>query len=262
MRNIIKGALALGVAAAALATPASASHSWGNYHWARPGNPFTLKLGDNVDSNWDSYLAVASTDWSASTVLDTTIVAGGTTGRRCRATAGRIEVCNAAYGQNGWLGLASISANGDHITQATVKLNDSYYNMAQYNTPAWRQMVMCQEVGHDFGLDHQDTNQTNPNLGTCMDYTSNPSGPPSNLKPNQHDYDQLVTIYGHGDSSTTIGMGINGRVADIGDTPATWGRPVHFLRDGRPDTYMRLDGPGAVTLTHVVWAIGEGPRGR
>lgn len=262
MRSIIKGALALGVAAAALATPASASHSWGNYHWARPGTPFTLKLGDNVDSNWDSYLAVASTDWSASTVLDTTIVAGGTRPRQCRATAGRIEVCNAAYGQNGWLGLASISANGDHITQATVKLNDSYYNMAQYNTPAWRQMVMCQEVGHDFGLDHQDTNQTNANLGTCMDYTNNPSGPPSNLKPNQHDYDQLVTIYGHGDSGTTIGMGINGAVADIGDTPSTWGRPVRFLRDGRPEVYMRLDGPGRVTLTHVIWAQGEGPRGR
>jgi hypothetical protein len=29
----------------------------GNYHWARTSNPFTLKLGDNVSSAWDSYSA-------------------------------------------------------------------------------------------------------------------------------------------------------------------------------------------------------------
>ena len=30
-----------------------ADHSWGNYHWARTANPFTLKLGDNLTSNLD-----------------------------------------------------------------------------------------------------------------------------------------------------------------------------------------------------------------
>lgn len=260
MRTMIKGALALSVAAAALSTPASATHSWGSYHWARTSNPFNLKLGDDVDGSWDSYLAVASTDWTASAVLDTTIVAGSTRPRTCKATAGRVEVCNASYGQNGWLGLASISASGSHITQGTVKVNDTYFAMAQYNNPAERQMVMCQEIGHTFGLDHQDSTFDNPNLGTCMDYTNNPS---TNQHPNQHDWDQLVTIYGgHNDSSSTVGMVAGGKPADIGDTPATWGRPVRFLRDGRPDMYMRLDGPGQVTLTHVFWARGEGPRAR
>src|SRR5512143_779986 len=55
---------------------ASANHSWGGYHWARQANPFTLKLGDNVTSQWDSILGTTSSDWSQSTVLDTTIVAG------------------------------------------------------------------------------------------------------------------------------------------------------------------------------------------
>ena len=77
------------------------------------------------------------------------------------------------------------------------------FNTPTYNTPAWRQMVTCQEIGHTFGLDHQDENFNNPNLGTCMDYTSNPS---TNMHPNQHDYDQLVTIYSHLDSTTTVGM--------------------------------------------------------
>ena len=49
--------LALALAPFLLLTPerASASHSCGNYHWARTANPFTLKLGDNVSSAWDSW---------------------------------------------------------------------------------------------------------------------------------------------------------------------------------------------------------------
>ena len=53
-------------------------------------------------------------------------------------------------------------------------------------------MVMRQEVGHVFGLAHQDEDFNNPNLGTCMDYTGDPE---SNQHPNQHDRDQLDTIY-------------------------------------------------------------------
>ena len=46
------------------ALPASsiASHSWGNYHWARQANPFTLSLGDNVSAGWNWYLETASSE--------------------------------------------------------------------------------------------------------------------------------------------------------------------------------------------------------
>ena len=30
-----------------------------------------------------------------------------------------------------------------------MKLNDSYFNSAPYNTTVWRSLVMCQEVGHN-----------------------------------------------------------------------------------------------------------------
>lgn len=266
MKGINRGALALGVAVAALAVPASANHQWGSYHWARTSNPFTIKLGNNLTGAWvtGNYLGVASSDWSKSTVLDTAIVPGSSSSRKCAAVSGMVQVCNNTYGQNGWLGLASISASGSHITQGTVKLNDTYFNMAQYNNPAERQMVTCQEVGHTFGLDHQDTNQTNTNLGSCMDYTTNPLGPPDNEHPNQHDYDELVTIYSHLDSTTTIASAaaMPSMRPEIGDTPASWGRAVHFQHDGRPDTYLRVDGPNMVTLTHVYWADGEGPPSR
>src|SRR5437588_6711315 len=73
---------------------ASANHSWNGYHWARTSNPFTVKLGDNVSGLWDGMLTTVSSDWSQSTVLDTTIVAGGAKPRNCRPTSGRVEVCN------------------------------------------------------------------------------------------------------------------------------------------------------------------------
>ena len=54
------------VAALVVPSAASATHSWGSYHWARTNNPFTLKLGDNVSATWDPYLTTTSGDWSAS----------------------------------------------------------------------------------------------------------------------------------------------------------------------------------------------------
>jgi hypothetical protein len=103
------------------------------------------------------------------------VVAGRTSGKPCRPTPGRVEVCAAAYGANGWLGLARIWTNGDHITHATVKLNNTYFARAAYNTPAWRRYVMCHEVGHTFGLDHVNENDTDPNTGSCMDDTEGPT---------------------------------------------------------------------------------------
>ena len=246
-------ALAATAALATVATPgtAQADHSWGGYHWARTANPFTLQLGDNVNSSWDGYLATTSTDWSKSSVLDTVIVPGGTSPRTCKATAGRAEVCNAAYGFNGWLGLASISiTGGNHITQGTVKLNDSYFNTATYNTPAWRNMVMCQEVGHIFGLDHQDEAFDNPNLGSCMDYTNDPS---TNQHPNQHDYDQLESIYSHLDSTSTVGVTSSNR-PQVGNDASTWGTRVEGSRAAGHSTYVRDFGDGQRVVTFVTWA--------
>ncbi len=236
----------------------SANHSWGGYHWARTSNPFTIKLGDNVNTAWDAYLAQASSDWSVSDVLDTAIVAGGTRPKSCRPTSGRVEVCNAAYGGTGWLGVAQIWISGLHITQGTVKLNDTYFNTATYNTPAWRAMVTCQEVGHTFGLAHQDENFNNANLGTCMDYTSDPS---TNQHPNAHDYEELNIIYSHLDTTTTIGQTVNlpNAMTDVDYSgPQQWGRLMK--QQGNTAIYELDFGGGRKIVTFVVWADGE-PRG-
>ena len=237
---------------AGFATVAYANHSWGGYHWARTANPFTLKLGDNVSAIWDASLVSASSDWSLSNVLDTAIVSGGTNPKNCRPKAGRIEVCNSKYGNNGWLGLASVWVSGTHITQASAKLNDTYFNTPTYNTAAWRNLVMCQEIAHGFGLDHQDEIFDNPNLRTCMDYTNDPS---TNQHPNQHDYDMLEEIYAHLDS-TTIGQATQKGAApelDLSE-PGSWGREVRHSADGRNSLFERDLGDGNKVFTFIIWA--------
>ena len=187
-------------------------------------------------------------------MLDTTIVAGGSrSAKLCDAKTGLVQVCNAKYGSNGWLGIASIWASGSHITKASVKLNDTYFSTAYYNTPAWRNLVSCQEVGHTLGLGHQDETFDNPNLGTCMDYTGNPE---TNQHPNLHDYAQLATIYAHLDTTTTVASttavapGASG--ADVAD--AAWGRLVQVTNHGQGAWFERDLGGGDVVLTHVFWA--------
>lgn len=240
------------VAAGSFASMASASHSWGNYHWARTANPFGLKLGDNVSSNWDAYLHGASTDWSISSVLDALVVPGGANPKNCRAVPGRVEVCNSKYGNNGWLGIASIWASGDHITQGTVKMNDTYFNTATYNTPAWKNLVVCQEIGHMFGLNHQDENFANAPLGTCMDYSNDPT---PNQHPNQHDYDMLETIYAHLDAGTTISQTLSSNRQEVDHTDrSTWGKEIRRSSDGRESLYERDLGKGGKIFTFVIWA--------
>lgn len=220
---------------------AAASHSWGNYHWARTANPFTVPLGDNVTntaySNWDGALGEASVDWTASSVLNSPVRAGQAGNpRRCRATNGRIEVCNATYGANGWLGLAQIWTSGNHIVKAVAKMNDTYFNSAQYNYTAERQ-VMCQEIGHGYGLAHQD--ESGADLNTCMDY----SNALDNAHPNAHDYAQLETIYSHTDSTSTVSS-----------TTATKGRVI-YRSDRIHSSYIVRDlGGGHLLHTFISWA--------
>jgi hypothetical protein len=233
-------------------------HAWNGYHWARTSNPFTLKVGDNMSSAWDPYLAVAVSDWSVSSVLNLQIVAGGTKPRNCRPTTGRIEACNASYGNNGWLGIAQIWVSGNHITQATAKMNDTYMNQPPYNTGPWHQFVVCQEIAHDFGLSHQDENFNNANLGSCMDYTNDPDGgpggasqtDPSNEHPNAHDFEQLEIIYNnHLDSFNSYNMPVPGGSTDANN----WGELVRGSRESGISTYVRDNGDHQV-ITKVIWA--------
>lgn len=236
---------------------ANATHSWGGYHWARQTASFDLTLDDNLSSTWDPYLGTTSSDWSVSTVLETKINADQTN-KNCRPTAGLVEICSKKYGRTGWLGLAQVWVSGSHITQGIVKLNDTYFGTgSKYDTPAWRNLLVCQEVGHTLGLDHQDEDFYNTNLGTCMDYTNNPSGPPSNEHPNFHDYEQLEAIYSHTtDTSNTAfaPTSSRGNGFDVNtDDPSGWGKEIRRDAQGRSSLFERDLGNGEKLFTYVTW---------
>jgi hypothetical protein len=259
-------ALAL-TAPMALAGSASADHSWGSYHWARTSNPFTIRLGDNVSGLWDNLLTTASNDWSQSTVLDTPKVTGGTRPKSCRPTSGRVEVCSARYGNTGWLGLAQIwITSGGHIAQGIVKNNDYYFGSStyQYNNTAEMQHVICQEIGHTLGLDHQ--SETGESLNTCMDYYHNTSSSDTkSTHPNAGDYDELLCIYdetktgqtlshgghtctgtGHLDSTSTVGTASSNL-----PTAAPSSSPAWHVSQSR---YVERLANGIVLVTWITWA--------
>lgn len=234
----------------AVPSTVDANHSWNGYHWARTSNPFTVRVIDSMTSNWDDNLGVAISDWSASSVLNVTKESGNdssSTRKRCRPVSGKVRACNANYGNNGWLGLAQIWVNGKHIVQAVTKLNDSYLASSSYSETN-RQHVICQEIGHDWGLDHQD--ESGADLNTCMDYSSRLDNP----HPNAHDYAELETIYAHLDSTSTVApLSAGFANADVG-ARSQWGSKLRQARDGRSAIFIRRFADGRAILTHVIWA--------
>lgn len=244
-----------------------ADHAWGDYHWARTTASFNLVVVNSTTDDWDPFVSTAVGDWSSSSVLDMVEDPSGSTEdklrRSCPAPSGQVRICNLAYGRNGWLGIAGISidTNG-HIVSGYTKLNDSYFSLSYYNTPDWKQSVTCQELGHDIGLDHQDEDFDNTSLKSCMDY-QDPPWP----APNQHDYDQLQTIYGHTDAynsyaggdggggggcNAPAGKGCNKSGIGQDDVDPGWG--MSLGRNGNHEKFIRIDPDGTRHITFVTWA--------
>ena len=182
-----------------IAGDARAGHDWNNYHWANKNTAILLKVVNSTTRDWP--LTQTLDKWSASlgyTQVFTFGIDRDDTSRkarkRCSAVSGQMRVCNAAYGYNGWLGLASIYLDAEgHITRGTAKVNDSYSSYWAINGE--KNHVMCQEIGHVFGLGH--TSENGSVQGTCMDYSSDPSS----QWPNAHDFEMLAGIYVHFDDA-------------------------------------------------------------
>ena len=243
-------------------TPVLAKNKWNGYHWERSANPITVPMGDNVNGVWDGLLGSVSADWSASAVLDTPVVAGS----GCLMTDGTVQVCNGEYGINGWLGLATIRVDAsDHILAGTAKVNDSYFNTATYDNDNARRHVICQEVGHPLGLDHQ----KKPRARSCMNDNWGLFDP-AFISPNGHDYDTLDEIYAHLDGSGGGGGGNGGgkggpdctekpnhpkcRQGAPGNSNGGFGKAVGRDDKGRDNQFEKDLGGGNKRVTFVTWA--------
>lgn len=292
-------------AAALLATSAGSAlaqdagtepdYQWGTYHWEYDGNaPLTLNVSYKFssDATWLGFHEASLSLWNDHPESMLNLVNGGeathTSSKRCTPIRGEIVVCADKYGQRGWVGIAEINASGDHITQAVVKYNDTYYAYAFYNNDEQRDFVTCHEVGHTLGLGHEDVTFDNPNHQTCMDYTEDPYGnsglgPYDNSIPGPSDWTILnsSTAYGHShDGGTDPGPDPdptpcrggpkkcgNGAFAfrEVGQAaPAyegPYGRAVGYDGQGRPNEFVQDLGAGNRKITFIMWARGYRPEG-
>ena len=200
------------------AATALASNTWNGYHWANgAGDPhdgsisLTLTLVDDLTKYGTEY-GEALKDWDRASNGGNGPLSliPGTAGSRplaCENVAteeagnailGTIHVCNDGYGKIGWLGLARIWLAPDgHIEAGVALMNDSYMleSGSVYDNPIARQHVLCQEIGHTLGLDHQGS----PKKQSCMNARWGLTDP-NFAHPNQHDYDTLDEIYGSSSS--------------------------------------------------------------
>lgn len=247
MKKSIVGLILVLISAGAIA-----GHSWSNFHWPYSGQAVDVTLINSTSPAWDGYVAQAVSDWSGSSVINLVEVNGSSkrrVQRQCAAPAGQIRICNSRYGRNGWLGIASIWIDSSHITQGVTKLNDTYFSTATYNTPAWKQSVTCQELGHNIGLAHQDEDFNNASLYTCMDYQN----PPYEY-PNAHDFEQLEDLYDHIDAGA-IALSAEDRHprgnASNEDAAQNWGQSMG--RRGNHETFIKFYQGGGARLTHVLW---------
>jgi len=257
-----------------ICSSAMADHQWGSYKWDRA--PLAIEIIDNTTAHWPNHLGAAIYDWDFGTVSG----AGWTDGNSdavnisssngsntaCSPVSGNVQVCNDAYGDNGWLGIAQIwlsRGKNKYIIAGVAKMNDTYHNSQSYSSNPWRQLVMCQEIAHTFGLGHQDESFGNTNLGTCMDYTDDPDGTfegqLNNEHPNQHDYDLLEQMYVSGGTDEggepkacnpkspkcTQGIAL--------ENPADWGRLVSG--HGAKEVYEKDLANGFKVVTHVTWTM-------
>jgi hypothetical protein len=219
------------------------TQSWNGYHWARTG-PLVIGLGDNVGSAWDTYLRTAATKWTAAKNIDFSVMIGKSAASTCNPVYGGVQVCDANYGATGWLGYATVWTAGGFIVQATVKMNDYYFNQAQYNTAAWRMMTMCQEVGHTLGLAHTNTITTNLNTGSCMDYTNDPTGAKctngtlANTAPNSVDFTALSGIY-----------------ATVNTTQLAYTKPTYWSGEGYSIDGVEVDRGGSIIPEPNTWMM-------
>lgn len=270
------------------ATPLFAGHAWGTNHWSRSCGtcPATITIHDSLGSLFSSstdfhdHLSKAvfgdpsnifmteRRGWNDSAALTLTIVPAAwdiVTRNNCPAVTGAVRVCNFPYGSNGWAGLAQINATNGHINWATAKMNDTYLTN---QVAPWRRHVMCQEVGHDFGLGHTSENGTSQN--TCMDYYRNSFFADwMSTAPNQHDFDQILTQHHWGTGAASLPFDHLTALRIPGDDrltePWEWGTPIAWDREGRADTFARVigtDGKGndITIITHALWVDDTGDR--
>jgi hypothetical protein len=157
--------------------------------WQTKGTGLKLTIQNALTDDWYPFFQTAVDDWNLAPALILGTVNATKADPSCTSIRGMLKVCNSDYGPTGWLGINESLLQNNFIFSSVSKMNEHYLAQA---SQALRQFTMCHEIGHGFGLPHRDENFNNPDLGSCLDYTTRPQ---NNMHPNQADFDHLADLY-------------------------------------------------------------------
>ena len=191
VKTLVAALLAL-FSALVLVSVAGADHSWNGYHW--PSDHRSPAVYSKATSNLYNVPA-AVTEWAAlGTPIQPAMTANST---------GAAVTVSEGYSP-WWLGLARVYLTSDgHITKGEVKLNTKL--LKKYPAAA-ADHVLCQELGHIWGLDHNRVGDSSPDDQTCMNDQVNLRSV-QYTTPNQHDVDELNLIYAHAEAAAATSNG-------------------------------------------------------
>lgn len=209
MKRALLIAAALASILVAPTPPAHAAAASAGYHWYNTTNgEVTVKFLSKVESIWDRGVSHAAKVWTESDKVNATVV-DKAPDSSCGLARGKVNICSGHY-SGGWAGLTEVTYTvSGHVLTARMRLNDSTPSTA-------RIAVACHEMGHAFGLAHNDPGDTT----SCM----TPTVTSAQKNPDNSNYNKLDQIYQHQpDGATRAPSGNDGVYSSSQET---------FVHDG------------------------------
>lgn len=165
-------------------------------HWPGSTKPREISYINNLSPMYSKWLPKAIASWNLAGEGAIHLQEGGNAPIQITVTSGN-------FGATGWVGVVT-TTNSEIMTFAPMKVNDYYLRCMSYlNTDSQRLFVVIHELGHTFGMEHNNENFSDANKCDPMDYTGDTdgsiSGQCSNLYPNKDSSEKIKAKYANTD---------------------------------------------------------------